>query len=249
MIMRAQRSPTGLVFTFVLIAMALGGCSGIDPQVLEDILGGPSTGSDAPLDEPTVARALGEALRIGIGRAIRRVSARDGYLDNELIRIHLPKELDKMATALRRIGFSRQVDELGIAMNRAAEDAASEAVDVFVDAISSMSITDAWSILRGNETAATQYFRQRTEAALGGRFRPIIEHKMGQVGLARQYERLSGIYNTLPLVTRPAVDLDAYLTDRALDGLFHELAEEERKIRRDPIARTTELLRRVFRAL
>lgn len=246
--MNAERKSTSPVLPFVVIAMVVGGCSAIDPRVLDDLVRGPSAQSDAPLDEPTVARALGEALRVGIGRAVRRVSVRDGYLANERIRIQLPKELEKMATTLRRIGFSRQVDELEVAMNRAAEEAAAEAVDVFVDAISSMSITDAWGILRGHETAATQFFRQRTEDVLSGRFRPIIEHKMGQVGLARQYDRLSSIYNALPLVSRPAVDLDAYLTHRALDGLFHELAEEERKIRRDPVARTTELLRRVFEA-
>ncbi len=244
--MHDPRRPFGGRLLLAVAVLTLGSCAELDTTLIEDIFDGPTESSSAPLDEPTVARGLREALRVGTGRAVSRVSAVDGFLANELIRIHLPQELEKMADTLRRVGFSRQVDELEVAMNRAAEEAAREAVDVFVEAIRGMSIADAWGILRGDETAATRYFRQRTKSALGARFRPIIEHKMDQVGLARQYENLSDAYNALPFVTRPAVDLDAYLTDRALDGLFHELAKEERKIRRDLVSRTTELLRRVF---
>ncbi|MEM7481369.1 MAG: DUF4197 domain-containing protein [Acidobacteriota bacterium] len=241
--MRKQHRLWPVLAAAVLLS---GGCAGFDATTIEEILTATNAGTNAPLDEATVARGLREALNVGSGRAVTRVSSHDGYLANELIRIRLPEELATMAEALRRIGFSRQVDELEIAMNRAAEEAASEAKPIFVNAIRQMTIADAWGILRGEETAATQYFRQRTEATLAARFQPIIEEKMDQVGLARQYRTLADTYNALPFVTRPAIDLDDYLTDRALDGLFHELAEEERKIRQDPVARTTELLRRVF---
>ncbi len=235
----------GVVPVVVLVVgLLVTGCSAIDPAVVEQILGAGS--SSAPLDEATVGRGLKEALRVGTQRAVARVSQTDGYWANDLIRIPLPEELQEMADLLRRIGFSRQVDEVELAMNRAAEKAAIEAAGVFTDAVLDMTIADAWGILRGGESAATNYFRDRTWDALEQRFRPIIDNKMNDVGLARQYERLAARYNAIPFVTRPAINLDDYLTERALEGLFHELADEEAKIRRDPIARTTELLRKVF---
>lgn len=222
------------------------GCAGFDPAILDDVLGPAEAG--APLDEATVARGLRQALAIGTERAVATVGREDGYWADELIRIRLPEELEDMATTLRRIGFSRQVDELELAMNRAAEDAAKEAVGVFKGVISSMTIADAFGILRGSDSAATDYLRGRSETELTRRFQPVIEDHMAQVGLSRAYGRLAETYNALPFVTRPAVDLEDYLTERALDGLFHELAKEEKKIRDNPIARTTELLRKVFGA-
>lgn len=230
--------------TYLLAAaLTLGGCAELDPALIESVLGGTTQGE---LDEATVARGLREALRIGSERATRRVGRVDGYLANALIRIHLPEELERMADALRKIGFRRQIDELEVAMNRAAEEAAGEAIDIFVDAIRDMTIADAFGILRGGDTAATDYLRDRTTDSLRGRFQPIITTKMEKVGLYRTYNRLAESYNKLPFTQRPAVDLESYLTERALDGLFTTLAEEETKIREDPVARTTELLRRVF---
>ncbi len=225
-------------------ALALSGCAELDPALIESVLEGIS--QDQPLDEATVARGLREALRIGSGRATRRVGRIDGYLANELIRVHLPEELEKMAEVLRTIGFRRQVDELEVAMNRAAEQAAGEALDIFVAAIGDMTIADAFGILRGGGTAATDYLHGRTAETLRRRFEPIIEKKMNKVGLYRTYNRLAETYNDLPLTSRPAVDLESYLTGKALDGLFTTLAEEETRIREDPVARTTELLRKVF---
>lgn len=236
----------GLVYAGSLLALLLVGCAGLDPAAIDTVLSGSS--SQRPLDERTVADGLREALRVGVGRAIDRVSVVDGYLANELIRIHLPEELQDMAEVLRRIGFSRQVEALEVAMNRAAEQAAGEAREVFVDAIFDMTIADAFGILRGGETAATDYLQGRTSHHLRARFRPIIERRMEKLELYRAYGHLADTYNALPFTKRPAVSLDTYLTDRALDGLFKTLADEERKIRRDPVARTTELLRRVFRS-
>ncbi len=224
--------------------LTLGGCAELDPALIESVLG--AAQGEQPLDEATVARGLREALRIGSGRATRRVGRLDGFLANELIRIRLPEELEKMADALRAIGFRRQVDELEVAMNRAAEQAAGEALDIFVAAIGDMTIADAFGILRGGDTAATDFLRGRTTETLRQRFEPIIATKMEKVGLYRTYGRLADTYNDLPFTRRPAVDLESYLTDRALDGLFTTLAEEETRIREDPVARTTELLRKVF---
>ncbi len=220
------------------------GCAELDPALIESVLGG--VASQQPLDEATVGRGLREALRVGTGRAVERTSKIDGFLANELIRVHLPEELNSMARALRKIGFGRQIDELEVAMNRAAEKAAGEARTIFVDAIVDMTIADAFAILRGNDSAATDYLQARTAETLRQRFRPIIENKMRAVDLYRGYNRLADTYNALSLGQKPAVQLDSYLTDRTLDGLFTTLAEEEKKIRDDPLARTTELLRRVF---
>ncbi len=231
--------------TLLLAAvLTLGGCAELDPALIDSVLRGAALGE--PLDEATVARGLREALRIGSDRAIQRVGRLDGYLASQLIRIHLPEELEKMADALRKIGFRRQVDELEVAMNRAAEEAAGEALDIFVAAVDRMTIADAFGILRGGDTAATDYLRGRTTESLRQRFEPIIEGKMEKVGLYRTYGRLADTYNGLPFTSRPAVDLEDYLTEKALDGLFTTLAEEETRIREDPVARTTELLRKVF---
>ncbi|MEM7354251.1 MAG: DUF4197 domain-containing protein [Acidobacteriota bacterium] len=222
----------------------LPGCAELDPALVESVLGTASSGDE--LDEPTVARGLKEALRIGASRAIDRTSKIDGFLADELIRIYLPEDLEKMAEALRKVGFARQVDELEVAMNRAAERAAGEARSIFSGAISELTIRDAFSILRGNDTAATDYLRGRTESELRARFQPIIADKMREVDLYEAYNRLADAYNALPFGQKPAVDLDVYLTNEAMDGLFATLATEERRIREDPLARTTELLRKVF---
>ncbi len=229
---------------FALILSGLGGCAILQEIDLDEVLGGGS----GRLDEETVAAGLREALRIGAERTVTRTSALDGFLGNPSLRIPVPDKLDSAARTLRKIGLDRQVDEFETAMNRAAEKASREAIGVFWEAISAMTLPDAMGILRGGDTAATEYFEERTSATLRERFRPIVAEKMEQVGLYRVYGRLMDRYTQLPLVSEPVIDLDAYVTDEALAGLFSVLAQEERKIREDPAARTTELLRRVFGA-
>ena len=228
----------------LLVATLTLACSGIPPELIEAVSGLPGE----ELDEETVIAGLKEALTIGSGRAIDRTAAIDGFLANALIRITLEdnRDLERMASALRRIGLGGQVDQMEVAMNRAAERAAGEAREVFVREVSGLTFDDAMGILRGGPTAATDFLRGRTEGEIRRRFRPIVVEKMDEVGLSRAYRELADQYNRLPLVTRPATDLDDYVTDEALDGLFTVLGEEEKKIREDPVARTTELLRRVF---
>jgi Protein of unknown function (DUF4197) len=241
--MRIQTTARRPFWALLAAWLLVPGCAELDPARIGSVLG--NVGSER-LDEETVARGLREALRIGTGRAVERTSRIDGFLADELIRIHLPEELQDMAAALRRIGFSRQVDELEVAMNRAAEKAAGEARVIFVDAVTGMSIADAFGILRGGDTAATDYLRERTADRLRQRFHPIVRDKMEDVGLYRSYNQLAEAYNALPFTRKPALLLDDYLTEEALDGLFTTLGQEERRIREDPIARTTELLRKVF---
>ncbi len=216
-------------------------CANLDTQAVFEAIAG-----SAALDEATVAAGLREALEVGTDRTVASTSTVDGFLGNVLIRITLPEEFDEMASLLRGIGFDDQVDDLEIAMNRAAERASGEARDVFWDSIRSMSIADAFGILRGPDDAATDYFRQRTESELQTRFSPIVQDKMTEVGLYRIYEELSGYYERLPFVEKPALDLEQYITDSALEGLFTILAQEEARIRKDPLARSTNLLKRVF---
>ncbi len=230
----------------VQLGSTAGGCASLQNGTFGDIL---NSGSDqeGALDEPTVVAGIKEALRIGTERAVLSTSQLDGFLANELIRITLPDQLEPMAATLRRAGLGSQVDELETSMNRAAELAAGETREVFWDAITQMTVADAFAILHGNDTAATAYFRDRTWQTLQTRFQPIVQQKMDEVGLSRLYGEVTDLYESLPLVDKPAlVDLDEYVTREALSGLFTVLAQEEQKIRRDPLARTTELLRRVF---
>ncbi len=201
---------------------------------------------DALLDEQTVAAGLREALRVATERTVKSTSKLDGFLANALIRIVMPEQFEVAAKTLRAVGFGKQVDELEIGMNRAAERAAGEATEVFLNAITQMTLEDAFSILNGGDNAVTNYFRSRTEESLHERFKPIVTEKMSEIGLYKVYNGLTDYYNKLPLVTTPALDLDEYVTQHALNGLFTVLGQEEKRIRTDPLARTTDLLRRVF---
>jgi hypothetical protein len=230
-----------IYLSLVLIFFSFAGC--IKSGALDEIL---RSGQDAPLDESTVAAGLKEALRVGTQRTVDSTSKLDGFLGNALIRIAMPSQFEGAAKTLRDVGLGAQVDKFELTMNRAAERASGEAVDVFWDTISRMTLADAFGILKGPETAATDYFRIHTEATLRERFRPIVQNKMSEVGLYQVYSELTDYYDKLPLATKPALDLDAYITDRTLSGLFTVLGQEESRIRQDPLARTTALLKRVF---
>ena len=231
----------------LIVALSLAtGCTAAEMGALQGLLeqaGGLPTQS---LDEPTIVSGLKQALEVGTERAVDATSRENGYFRSPLIRIPLPDELETAASALRAVGLGRQVDELERTMNRAAERAAREATPVFVGAIRQMSFSDAMGILRGGDRAATNYFESRTRSELGSRFTPIVERSMQQVGLVELYDTVLGWIESLPLVASPDLDLEDYVTERALDGLFTVLAQEETRIREDPAARTTELLRRVF---
>jgi len=225
------------------ISVGLAGCAAMEDVDLGTVLGGAG-----PLDEATVARGLKEALSVGTGRAVGQVGRLDGYLADAALKIVLPRELQDVAGTLRSAGLGSKIDELEVAMNRAAEQAAGEAVTVFGDAIRGMTLADAWGILRGHDTAVTDYFRQRTGVALAARYRPIVESRLRAVGGYGLYETLVAQLESLPFVDPPDLDLVGYVTDRALGGLFTVLAREEQRIRQDPLARTTALLQRVFAA-
>ena len=199
-----------------------------------------------PLGEVRIGAALKEALRIGTENAVKLTGRPDGYFRNEAIKILLPEQLRSLAGALRTVGLAAQVDELVLGMNRAAERAAPHARRIFGDAIGALTIDDARAILGGHDTAATDYFKRKTSEPLAAAFRPVVEASMREVGVTRQYTELYRRAQAIPFVNVEAYDLERYVVTRALDGLFHVVGEEEKKIRTNPAARVTELLREVF---
>ncbi len=226
--------------SIIIVALLLTGC--IDTATLDRVLQDSSA-----LDESTVAAGLKEALRIGTERSTASTSQLDGFYKNALIRIALPDQFEGVAKTLRQFGMGSYVDNFEVSMNRAAERASGEAVDVFWSAIKQMSISDAFGILNGEQTAATDYFRGKTTASLTARFQPIVRTKMKEVGVYNLYNDLVAKYNTLPIEKPEAVDIDTYVTARTVNGIFSVLEGEEKRIRQDPAARTTALLKKVFK--
>jgi hypothetical protein len=198
------------------------------------------------LTNDEIANGLKEALEIGTRNAVQTVSKTDGYFNNPLIKIPLPENVQKAEKLLRATGFGNQVDAFELSMNRAAERAAPEAQSIFWDAIKEMTFTDAREILDGPDNAATLYFKEKTSGRLQEIFKPITHQAMSEVGATRQYQSLDDKMKTIPLADSMRFDLDQYVTDKALGGLFLMLAEEEQKIRQDPTARVTDLLQKVF---
>ncbi|MEZ4755562.1 MAG: DUF4197 domain-containing protein [Flavobacteriales bacterium] len=229
----------------LLLALLITACS---PQELQSILN--STAPSALSNEEVIS-GLKEALRVGTERSVEKASAANGFWNNNLIRIPFPQEAIAVKNTLTDLGINKPVEDFERTLNQAAELASKEAVAVFVDAITSMSIQDGFTLLRGGENAATNYLREKTSATLRTRFTPVVEKATGQVALTSYWQPMATAYNTATLLTGGKAvqpDLNAYVTDRAIDGLFTLLAQEERTIRQDPVARTTALLQKVFAA-
>ena len=201
---------------------------------------------DQALSTGDVIAGLKEALVKGAEYSTASASKTDGYLKNLEIKIPFPPEIEKIETTLRNVGLNKPVDDFIMSINRAAEQAANEAKPLFVSAITSMTIEDAWGILKGDNHAATTYLRKTTSSQLAVKFEPIIDNALNKVNATKYYEDMSTQYNRIPFVTKVETDLTKYVGQKAIDGLFVLVAKEEEKIRKDPLARTTELLKRVF---
>ncbi|HEY8562974.1 MAG TPA: DUF4197 domain-containing protein [Pyrinomonadaceae bacterium] len=195
-----------------------------------------------------IAGGLRDALLQGAKNAVRDLGRANGFLDDARVRIPLPKNLQKTEKTLRSLGQGRRVDEFVEAMNHAAEEAVPVAADIFFDSVRQMTFADARDILFGGEPdAATEFFRRTSEDRLRDEFRPIVERFTEKVGVTQKYKAMVGRYSFMGrIVGEDATDLDGYITEKALDGLFLLIAQEEREIRRDPVRRTTSLLRKVF---
>lgn len=225
------------------------GSGGDFGQVLGDVLGG-IEGAQSPGGELTLAEidaGLRQALEIGTNRVASQIGVEDGYWQDPQIRIPLPGRLGDVQEQLSSVGLSGPLDELQLRMNRAAEDAVPAGKQIVIDAVQSITIEDALGILRGGDTAATDFLRGRTEASLRETFTPYVESALDSSGA---YRALDSVTSSQPLLAIAATDYKSDLTTYAvqfgLDGLFNYLAVEEQKIRDNPLARTTDLLRRVF---
>jgi hypothetical protein len=231
-----------VLFLMILFLAASLGEAGFLDNFMKGI--GPSKGEE--LDDNTTISGLKEALLVGTENAVSKVSKIDGYLANEAIKIMLPENIRKVADVLKKVGYEKYVNDFVTSMNRAAEKAAPAAVSHFTTAIKDMSFEDAKGILNGSDNAATEYFRAKTSDDLYEELKPIVSLTMNEVGVTKSYKAMMRKYTSLPLMKEESFDLDHYVTEKTLDGLFYMIAEEEKKIRTDPAARVTDLLKQVF---
>ena len=233
-----------LFVSALLLASAAPASAQLD-QILKEIDTYSRPGVGTPGDAK-IGAALKQALQVGTENAVKLTGKTDGYLTNKAIKILMPERLRTVERGLRTAGYGSEVDKLVLNMNRAAERAAPSAKKIFWNAIGGMTIDDARRILGGTPTAATDYFKSKTSASLTSAFRPIVDQAMNEVGTTRQYNELLGQAKAIPFLKTENYDLDRYVVGKALDGLFHVVGEEERKIRADPAARVTDLLKEVF---
>ncbi|SKC40927.1 DUF4197 domain-containing protein [Ohtaekwangia koreensis] len=202
--------------------------------------------TEQPLTTGEVAEGLKEALINGISNGSDLASQLDGYFKNPKIKIPFPPDVKKVEDKLRQIGLGSEVDKFILTLNRGAEDAAKEAKPIFISAIKQMTIQDAWGILKGTDNAATEYLKRTTSAQLREKFQPVMASSLSKVNATKYYSDIVTRYNKIPFVEKVNPDLNDYATTKAMDGLFLLIADEEKKIRENPLARTTELLKRVF---
>lgn len=235
-----------ILSAFLSGSLIFAGCTASQVQQTIDGVLGATTGG--PVTQGEVANGLKEALSVGISKGADIASQTDGFYKNGLIRISFPPEVQRVESTLRQIGLGGEVDKFIISLNRGAEDAAKSAKPIFISAIRSMTIQDAWGILRGEKDAATNYLRRTTTDQLTSAFQPVMQKSLDQVNATRYYGEIITRYNQIPLVQKVNPDLEAYATQKAIDGLFLLIEQEEANIRENPVARTTELLRRVFGA-
>ena len=198
------------------------------------------------LSNADIASGLKQALNLGIDKQVSKLTAQDGFFKNELVKILLPEELNKVDKTLRDIGLSKLADEGLKILNRAAEDAVKEATPIFVSAVKDITFVDAKNILLGNNDAATQYLTGKTQTALYDKFHPVIKNSFGKVGADQIWENLITRYNTIPFTKDVNTDLTSYVTGEALEGVYTMIAIEEKEIRTKLSSRTSDLLKKVF---
>ena len=200
------------------------------------------------LSSGDIAEGLKQALQVGAKNATSKVSAVDGFFADAVIKVLMPSDAKKVENTLRKIGLGSQVDQLILSMNRAAEDASTKALEIFIRAVTHMSIEDGLSILNGSKDAATQYLKSKTSAELTAAFLPVIKVSLDKVQATQYWSQVFTTYNGLPTTFKKVnPDLPAYVTERALNGVFVYIAQEEEKIRTDPAARVNDLLKKVFK--
>lgn len=235
-----------LILSLIISVLGLQSCAGQKinlGKVLDNISKSTQGGG---LSTEEVVSGLKQALQVGINKGADSASRLNGYYLNPIIKIAFPPEVAKVETALRKVGLGGEVDKFVMALNRGAEEAAKEAKPIFINAILSMNFSDAWGILKGEKNAATMYLKRTTSEQLITAFSPVVEKALQKTQATRYYTDLANSYNRLPFVQKVNPDLKGYATQKAIDGLFILVENEEAKIRENPWARTTDLLKRVF---
>jgi|WetSurMetagenome_2_1015567.scaffolds.fasta_scaffold278639_1 hypothetical protein len=202
--------------------------------------------SSTGLTQDDAAAGIREALSKGINKGVDMVSKENGYFGDQEIKIPFPAEAKSIEDKLRAIGMGKKVDDVVLSINRAAEDASVKARDIFIAAIKQMTVTDAINIVKGNDDAATQYLQTHTTDELIKQFRPVIEESLNKVNATKYWSDVINTYNKIPMVKKMNPDLTDYVTRKAIDGLFVKIAHEEKEIRKNPAARTSDLLKKVF---
>ena len=225
---------------FSLLVFGLFGCAEMQ-QVMDQLPQG-TTG----ISQFEIGNGLKEALNNGITKQVSKLTATDGFFKNQAVKILLPEELQVVDKKLRQIGLSSLADEGLKVLNRAAEDAVKEATPIFVDAITSMSIMDAKNIVMGHDSSATQYLQSNTSQALYNKFYPVVKNSFSKVGADDIWKKIFTTYNAIPFIQKINPDLNDYVTNQALSGVFKMITVEEKEIRTNFNARTTDLLKRVF---
>ncbi|MBS3917786.1 MAG: DUF4197 domain-containing protein [Deltaproteobacteria bacterium] len=231
------------IFLIVLVALLIAQPASAQ---LDRLLKGIGLGGQKGLSDAKIGEGLKEALKVGTENTVTFTGKTDGFFLNQAIKILMPEKLRTVEKGLRAVGYGPQVDEFVLSMNRSAEKAAPFAKQIFWNAIGEMTFEDVRKIFSGHETSATEYFKGKTSDKLTVIFKPIVDKVMNEVGVTRQYKDLVGRYESIPFVKKETFDIDQYVVTKALDGLFHVLGEEEKKIRTNPAARTTDLLKEVF---
>ena len=228
----------GLFALFCLTAHSQG-LNGLLNKAKQAVSGGGLSTAD-------ISAGLKEALTNGNNKGTAALSQVDGFFGNAAVKILLPTESQKVESTLRSMGLGKQVDDAILSMNRAAEDACKSAAPIFVNAIKQMSFEDAANILRGSDTAATGYLRGKTTADLTTAFSPVIKQSLEKVDATKYWNTLITTYNKIPFQKKVNPDLAAYVTDKSLNGVFYQIALQEKSIRQDPAARTSDILKKVF---
>jgi len=235
-----------LILSLIISLLGLQSCAGQKinlGKVLDNISKSTQGGG---LSTEEVVSGLKQALQVGINKGADSASRLNGYYLNPILKIAFPPEVAKVEAALRKVGLGGEVDKFVMALNRGAEEAAKEAKPIFINAIFSMNISDAWGILKGEKNAATMYLKRTTSDQLITAFSPVVGKALQKTQATRYYTDLANTYNRLPFVQKVNPDLKGYATQKAIDGLFILVENEEAKIRENPWARTTDLLKRVF---
>ncbi|MFN8238545.1 MAG: DUF4197 domain-containing protein [Chitinophagales bacterium] len=226
-----------------LVSILLFGCTAQQIQnTVDAVLGNAS----ADPTEQEAGSGIKEALGIGITNGMGLLSQTDGFLGNDLVKIPWPEQAKPVMDAMLKLGMQKQVDNVTTSLNRAAEKASGVAIEVFIQAIKQMTIQDALQIVLGGNGTATAYLKKTTTPILTEKFRPIVDQSLGQVNATKYWSDATSVYNKIPFVKPVNTDLTGFVTEKALEGVFKMVEKEENKIRENPLARTSDLLKKVF---